>query len=168
MPVSSTIITQKRQTNQRPSRNVTNMRKSKQQPTSQDASASTSIRQPTDDDILCGKSRDCLSHVGSRRYRVYISKYVDRYSQAETKYEKMTITKEIYSNLSPTCRFLRFNKSEGQWEEVSQSTSGRFRLPHALHCIAFHKLAKLICRLLYCFIIWSQQISPADARDKVS
>ena len=77
------------------------------------------IQQPADADILCGKSKYCLNHIGSRRYREYLGSYVERYSQATTKYQKMQITKEIYSNLTPTCRFLKHNKRRGLWEEVS-------------------------------------------------
>lgn len=69
------------------------------------------------------KSRDCVNHLGSRRYRDYIESYRERYSDANTKYEKMVIIKEIYHNLSPTCRFLRFSKTHGIWEEVGQAMS---------------------------------------------
>ena len=108
------------------------------------------IQEPTDNDILCGKSRDCLSHIGSRRYRAYISRYIDSYSEAQTKYEKMTITKEIYANLSPTCRFLRYNKNRRMWEEVSFF----FRSAFSLHKFVPNWDTRILtCPLCCCFFV---------------
>jgi beta-N-acetylglucosaminidase len=60
-----------------------------------------------------------VNHIGSRRFRDYIETYKERYQASETKYQKMVITKEIYNNLKKSYRFLKLNKAEGVWEEVS-------------------------------------------------
>ena len=71
-------------------------------------------------DILCGKEKSCVNHVGSRRFRAIIETYRVRYQGALTKYDKMMITKEIYESLCLTsCRFLKFNEDCSAWEELS-------------------------------------------------
>ena len=95
---------------------------------------SDGVQQPTDDDVLCGKSNACLHHVGSKRFREYLETYVEAYAQATTKYEKMQLTKEIYSNLRKKSRFLKYNKKSELWEHVSRwicavGAAGIFQLP---------------------------------------
>ncbi|CAB9508866.1 expressed unknown protein [Seminavis robusta] len=86
---------------------------------------------PRDTDILCGKSRSCVNHIGSKRYREYLDTYRGRYAQAANKHHKMLLIKEIYENLVPTCRFLTFNKQRNQWEELS-ANKARDKIGHAL------------------------------------
>lgn len=100
---------------------------------------------PTDFDILCGKSRDCVGHIGSIRYREYIDTYRERYALCKTKHAKMQIIKEIYHNLSQRCRFLKFNKQIGVWEEVS-----RHKFPSLMALFAFS--LNLLC-LKICFFL---------------
>lgn len=102
------------------------------------ASTSTKdeIIDPSDDDILCGKSKSCVNHVGSRRYREYVDTFTERYLQATTKQQKMMITREIYDTLkSRKCRFLRFNKSRATWEEIGPAVA-RDKISHALRWFA--------------------------------
>lgn len=74
---------------------------------------------PRDNDILCGKTRQCLVHKGSVQFRYLIESYCERYKQAEDKYSKMALTREIYFKVSQSARFLRFNQKEGAWEELT-------------------------------------------------
>lgn len=94
------------------------------------------IIDPSDDDILCGKSKSCVNHVGSRRYREFVDTFTKRYLQATTKQQKMIITREIYDTLkSRNCRFLRFNKSRTTWEEIGPAVA-RDKISHALRWFA--------------------------------
>lgn len=82
------------------------------------------LQEPKDDHVLCGKSNDCLNHVGSIRFREYLETYVEAYAQATTKYAKMQLTKEIYVNLSKNSRFLKYNQKSELWEQVSRESVG--------------------------------------------
>lgn len=90
------------------------------------------IRTPTDNDILCGKGKECNTSPGSQRYRRVIDSYRRRYANALTRHDKMEITLEIYELLRKTnSRFLKHNKSEKAWEEISFLVA-RDKIGHAL------------------------------------
>lgn len=82
-------------------------------------------------DILCGKDKACVNHPGSKRYRDVIESFRFRYQRATTKFEKMTITKEIYDSLKTGCRFLKYSEQQQSWEELS-SMAARDKIGHSL------------------------------------
>lgn len=87
---------------------------------------------PRRKDILCGKGKLCVGHIGSRLFRAVIESYRHRYSLTKSKYEKMMITKAIYERFAhESCRFLKFNDSTMVWEELS-AMAARDKVGHAL------------------------------------
>ena len=60
---------------------------------------------------------------GSVQFRHLIESYSERYKQAEDKYSKMALTREIYFRVSQNSRFLRFNEKEEEWEELSPAVA---------------------------------------------
>lgn len=89
------------------------------------------ITEPEPNDILCGKDKQCVAHVGSVRFRGIIDSYRQKYASSLTKFDKMQITKEIYENLTQSSRFLKFNTKEKVWEEISPMAA-RDKCGHAL------------------------------------
>lgn len=85
----------------------------------------------TDNDILCGKSKTCIHHPGSIRFRNLIDAYGPKYQQALTKYDKMSITRKIYESVIQTSRFLKYNEEDDTWEEIS-SEAARDKIGHSL------------------------------------
>ena len=94
------------------------------------------IDQPTDTDVLCGKTKLCMSHPGSKAFRNVIEKYATRYDEADSKYRKMGITKEIYGDLrrNSNSRFLKFNAKRHGWNELTESQV-RDKIGHALRFV---------------------------------
>ena len=74
------------------------------------------IIEPNKFDVLCGKSRECVSFEGTRRFRQLIEQYRVIYQDAKNKQERMEITKEIVSSVGQTGRFLKFNRRLQAWE----------------------------------------------------
>jgi hypothetical protein len=75
------------------------------------------VTDPLPADVLCGKSRDCMSHEGTRLFRVTIEQYRDKYQNAKSKLDRMDLTKEIVASIE--CkggRFLKFNTTLKCWE----------------------------------------------------
>lgn len=89
------------------------------------------IRHPTDDDILCGKEKSCIQAPGSIRFRNIINSYAKKYDQAQSKFEKMSLTRQIFDLVSQTSRFLKFNEDEQGWEEIS-AQAARDKIGHSL------------------------------------
>ncbi|CAB9515312.1 expressed unknown protein [Seminavis robusta] len=89
------------------------------------------LKSPGENDILCGKDRACALHKGSQHFRAVIDQYRTTYQKAVTKYDKMQLTKEIYTLLSQESRFLKFNDKEKLWEEITP-LQGRDKIGHAL------------------------------------
>ncbi|CAB9528680.1 expressed unknown protein [Seminavis robusta] len=90
------------------------------------------VLQPGKFDILCGKGKKCVGHIGSRRFRAVIESYRQRYSLTKTKYEKMMITKEVVERLQKeNCRFLKYDASTMVWEELL-TMAARDKVGHAL------------------------------------
>ncbi|CAB9529166.1 expressed unknown protein [Seminavis robusta] len=87
--------------------------------------------EPRPEDVLCGKDKHCVHAPGSIRFRSIIESYRERYASSLTKFDKMTITKEIYETLRQTSRFLKFNPKEKVWEEISPMAA-RDKCGHAL------------------------------------
>jgi hypothetical protein len=74
------------------------------------------IIEPKKFDVLCGKSRECVSFEGTRRFRQLIEQYRVKYQDAKNKQERMEITKEIVSSVGQIGRFLKFNHRLQAWE----------------------------------------------------
>lgn len=65
------------------------------------------------------------------RFRAIIDQHAESYNKAPSKYDKMTITKNIYEFVSQSSRFLKFNEKLGYWEEIS-AMAARDKVGHAL------------------------------------
>ena len=90
------------------------------------------VIEPNKYDILCGKDKECLSHYGSRRFRAVIEAHCNEYQQANTKQEKMSITRKIVGTLNRlSCRFLKYNEELQCWQEISH-VAARDKVSHAL------------------------------------
>ena len=74
------------------------------------------VDEPRPLDVLCGKSRQCISHQGTRIFRHVIEQYRVKYQEATNKQERMDITKEIVSSMGRNARFLKFNPVLQSWE----------------------------------------------------
>mmetsp|Transcript_20774 Transcript_20774/g.57432 ORF Transcript_20774/g.57432 Transcript_20774/m.57432 type:complete len:335 (+) Transcript_20774:85-1089(+) len=86
---------------------------------------------PTHNDCLCGKDKTYAKHVGNRLFRQRIEETRDIYIAANTKQEKMKITRELVSSLQQEhgTRFLK--QSGDKWVEISHQAA-RDKVSHAL------------------------------------
>ncbi|CAB9517905.1 expressed unknown protein [Seminavis robusta] len=90
------------------------------------------IYSPTQTDILCGKTKQCMLHPGTQRFRLVIESFRDSYAGALTKFDKMCVTKQLVDLLNQaSARFLKYNNKEKAWEELS-SLQARDKVGHAL------------------------------------
>jgi len=90
------------------------------------------VEEPTPFDIPCGKTKECIVHAGTSRFRAVIDAYRENYAQALSKFEKMTVTLTIYELLTKSnSRFLKWNKTHKTWEELSMMAA-RDKVGHAL------------------------------------
>jgi hypothetical protein len=92
----------------------------------------------TNADILCGKDKTYSKHEGNMRFRRLIQDYVQPYQSATTKQQKMTITKEIVTQLETeySARFLKMvDIHSGEWQEIS-TQNARDKTSHALRFAA--------------------------------
>ncbi|CAB9497622.1 expressed unknown protein [Seminavis robusta] len=87
--------------------------------------------EPREVDILCGKSKECVTHPGNSRYRQFIDAFQPKYAKCTNKQSKMDVTKEIVTTLSRTSRFLRYNTEAQCYEELSH-LEARDKTSHAL------------------------------------
>lgn len=73
-----------------------------------------------------------MDHEGSRRFRTVIECYKTQYQQSLTKFDKTSVTREIYDALCGVgSRFLKYHAALGMWEEVTP-TAARDKIGHAL------------------------------------
>jgi len=80
--------------------------------------------EPLATDILCGKTKQCTEHEGSRRFRVVIECFRAKYLEALTKCDKTNCTKEVYEVLQRAgSRFLKYNEGLKVWEEISPTAA---------------------------------------------
>ena len=85
---------------------------------------------PSKFDILCGQSRICANHTGNRRFQIVLDIYAPKYDVAQSKNEKMALTKEIVGCIASSGgRFLKYK--DGVWIEISTVTA-RDKVSHAL------------------------------------
>ena len=77
-------------------------------------------------------------HPGSVRFRLVMEHYVDRYQRAASKYDKMSLTREIQRVfLKENALFLKWNSKLRQYEELSAAA----------------------CRDKVCFIVYGEGFS---------
>jgi hypothetical protein len=77
---------------------------------------------PGEGDVICGRGRIALQHIGNRRYRDTINASLQNYLAATTKLEKSNTVKRIVSQIehaSPTGGFVK--KIKGYWYKVSST-----------------------------------------------
>jgi hypothetical protein len=75
------------------------------------------VADPLPADVLCGKSRGCMSHEGTRLFRIAIEQNRDKYQNAKTKLDRMDLTKEIVASFEGKgAQFLKFNSNVKCWE----------------------------------------------------
>ncbi|CAB9497557.1 expressed unknown protein [Seminavis robusta] len=92
------------------------------------------VAEPMPMDVLCGKSRKCISHEGTRLFRIVIDQYREKYQNAKSKQERMDITKEIVASIGRKgARFLKYNSSMQCWENIG-TLAARDKCSHALRC----------------------------------
>lgn len=94
------------------------------------------IEQPSPYDILCGKDKSFSHHPGNLIFRDVILSFQERYANANSKPEKMQITKEIVQMLQATynSRFIKLKPQGGEtqvWGEISDQAA-RDKVSHAL------------------------------------
>ncbi|CAB9514923.1 expressed unknown protein [Seminavis robusta] len=101
------------------------------------------IDHPLDSDILCGKNKACLDHPGSVEFRSIIEQNAQRYREADSKFMKMEITKQLYNQIRrQSVRFLKFNHSKKNgWQELT-SSQVRDKIGHALRFVNRRKRRK--------------------------
>jgi hypothetical protein len=87
---------------------------------------------PTPNDVLCGKDRTAISHVGNTRYRHLIEMNRVAYQTASSRHTKTEITRTI-EDILRGCggRFLKLNKETGWLEELSGAETHE-KISHAL------------------------------------
>jgi len=120
------------------------------------------VEEPLTFDVLCGKSRQCISHDGTRFFRHVIDQYRSRYQEARSKQERMDITKEIVGSIGAKGgRFLKFNPVLQSWE-----VSCRFAPLWFLNIVVC--FWRLKTKIIVFFSSSSQNIGHLAARDKVS
>lgn len=94
---------------------------------------------PGNNDVICGRGRKCVNHVGNARFRDIVAGYLERYSNATAKLEKSYILSDIVCKVrqaSPNGGFVKKDPLSGRWYEVGdflarEKTSQAFR--DALH-----------------------------------
>jgi hypothetical protein len=78
-----------------------------------------------------GKNKESVNFPGSVRFRDVVDSFALRYAKATNKFEKMSITKQIYEQVSKKARFLKYNEAEETWEEISMMAA-RDKIGHSL------------------------------------
>jgi hypothetical protein len=87
---------------------------------------------PTPNDVLCGKERLAISHVGNKRYRHLIETNRLTYQTASSRHTKTEITRTIEDNIRGCGgRFLKLNEETGKFEELSGAETHE-KVSHAL------------------------------------
>lgn len=90
------------------------------------------IGEPNQGDILCSRDKRSQEQPGNRMYRAIIEAFRFDYANALTKFDKTSVTRDVYDAVRRTgARFLKYNKALQVWEEVSD-TNARDKIGHAL------------------------------------
>ena len=87
---------------------------------------------PTSLDVLCGTGMERINHWGNELFATVVLKYVEKYERAQSKREKMAISKGALDELaSKGVRFLKKHPVRQCWY-VADSKVGRDRIGHFL------------------------------------
>ena len=90
------------------------------------------IETPQDIDILLGRSKEAFSHVGNRRFRVFILMHLKDYMNANSRGEKTLVANNVYEQISDAGgRFLQQDAKTEKWIQVTHKV-GRDKVGHAL------------------------------------
>lgn len=83
-------------------------------------------------DVLCGRGKFSLTHVGNRRFRVRLATHLDKYLGLKGKAAKSDYLTMIVQGIR-SCggRFLKKNRSSGLWEDIGDKLA-REKVGHAL------------------------------------
>ena len=93
---------------------------------------------PTSLDVLCGTGMERINHWGNELFSTVVLTYVEKYERAQSKREKMAISKGALDELaSKGVRFLKKDPVCQRWY-VADSKVGRDRIGHFLR----HHLSK--------------------------
>jgi hypothetical protein len=83
-------------------------------------------------DVLCGRGKISFNHVGNKRFRELISRSMERYMGAETRFEKSLVVQSVIEEIQQSGgRFLKKDISAGKWVEVSAHHTNE-KVGHAL------------------------------------
>ena len=90
------------------------------------------VGEPNQTDILCSRDKRSQEQPGNRMYRSIIEAFRVNYANALTKFDKTSVTRDVYDAVRRTgSRFLKYNKALQAWEEVSDANA-RDKIGHAL------------------------------------
>jgi hypothetical protein len=76
---------------------------------------------PGDDDVICGRGKECMDHIGNMKFRTLVKEKLDRYSSASNKTEKSLIIMETINEVreqSPFGGFIRRDNKTGTYFEA--------------------------------------------------
>lgn len=77
---------------------------------------------PNNYSVLCGRGREFFNAIGNRRFRVIVSIFLERYSQADTKSKKSQIVSDVVDMVrSSGGGFVKLEN--GGWWEVGDSVA---------------------------------------------
>lgn len=102
------------------------------------------IDNPTDGDILCGKDKTYNLHPGNLQFRQLIEQHGPHYAVADTKQNKMAITKCIVDTIQQKgARFLEKVDGATHWTELANAKA-RDKTSHALRFFCKNHVVKHI------------------------
>ena len=87
-------------------------------------------QQPKAHDVLCGRGKSSLNHVGNKRFRGIIASHLDHYLTASRLEKGLIVDNIVESVLSSGGKFLKQKISSGPWLEVG-TKKARERVGHA-------------------------------------
>jgi hypothetical protein len=95
--------------------------------------SSSDDKVPQEVDILCGKGKEALGHLGNRKYRKLISSYRNDYQNPKANnYTKSKITKAVLASIrGKKGRFLKKDEQTDTWYEVDYNLAYD-KVSHAL------------------------------------
>ena len=100
---------------------------------------------PTDVDVLCGSGSGKWDHPGNRRFRLIVANHCEKYVAAETKTEKMKVSKDILLEvLGCGARFLQKHPIYQEWY-VGNAKVGRDKISHCLRVIKVTTVSSRLC-----------------------
>ena len=91
---------------------------------------------PSNYDVICGRGKDCFSHIGNRRFRVMLDLMLPTYTEAKTKPDKSAIVSTIIDRVRSLCGsngagFIRYDPSEKRWFEIGDDAA-REKVGHTI------------------------------------